>query len=478
MTALDPYGNVATGYTGTAVFLSSDGQAALPAGYAFGAGDAGTHAFAVTLKTAGSQTVSVSDGPLNATSGAIAVGPAAAASFTVDAPASATAGTASSITVTAKDAYGNVATGYTGTVGLTSTDAQAALPAAHAFAAGDAGVHLFSVTLKTAASQTVSASDGSIGGTSAAVAVGPGAVSASTSTTAASPASVVADGATSVAVTVTLEDAYGNVVAGQVGLGRGGGLGRSVSGRRLHGLVRRRRVLGHRHRRRVVDLHGDRHERLDHGDADRIGFVRGRPALVDRDQPDVLGRRRRREPGLRRDRLRRVRSQPRRAGRDVLDHPGRLVLRPERILLRLCVRAAHGDGEREREGRAGVARRRRGVRGSGATSTLAASLTSIVADGASTSTITVTLKDSYGNSLGSGGDAVVLSTTDGMLSSVTDNGNGTYTATLTAPVTPGSGTVSGTVNGDADHSDGGRHVHEQRRRLRPSSARRPCSPGR
>jgi hypothetical protein len=37
-----------------------------------------------------------------------------------------TAGVAFSATVTAKDAFGNVATGYTGGVHFTSTDAQAA----------------------------------------------------------------------------------------------------------------------------------------------------------------------------------------------------------------------------------------------------------------------------------------------------------------------------------------------------------------
>ena len=92
-----------------------------------------------------------------------------------------------------------------------------------------------------------------------------------------------------------------------------------------------------------------------------------------------------------------------------------------------------------------VADGQRGL-GSGGTSTLAASPTTIVADGASTSTITVRLKDSYGNDLTSGGATVVLSTTGGTLSAVTDNGNGTYTANLTAS-SPGSGTVSGTVNG-------------------------------
>jgi hypothetical protein len=83
---------------------------------------------------------------------------------------------------------------------------------------------------------------------------------------------------------------------------------------------------------------------------------------------------------------------------------------------------------------------------SGATSQITASPTSIPANGTSTSTITVALRDAAGSPLTSGGDAVALTTTAGTLSAVSDNGNGTYTATLTAPSTAGSATVSGTVN--------------------------------
>ena len=65
MTAKDPFGNVATGYTGTAHFTSIDGQAVLPANYTFVAGDNGTHTFGATLKTAGWRTVTVNLGSLN-----------------------------------------------------------------------------------------------------------------------------------------------------------------------------------------------------------------------------------------------------------------------------------------------------------------------------------------------------------------------------------------------------------------------------
>ena len=45
------------------------------------------------------------------------------------------------ITATGKDAFNNVATGYTGIVQITSSDIQAGLPANYKFTSGDAGVN-------------------------------------------------------------------------------------------------------------------------------------------------------------------------------------------------------------------------------------------------------------------------------------------------------------------------------------------------
>jgi len=59
-------------------------------------------------------------------------------------------------TIRAEDAYGNVATGYMGTVHLTSSDMQATLPANSALTNGTGP---FSVTLKTLGSQTITATD-------------------------------------------------------------------------------------------------------------------------------------------------------------------------------------------------------------------------------------------------------------------------------------------------------------------------------
>jgi hypothetical protein len=75
----------------------------------------------------------------------------------------ATPGQAQTVTVTAYDAFDNVATGYRGTVHFTSSDpgAQTALPTDYAFTTADAGVHTFTdgVTLSTAGSQTVTVTD-------------------------------------------------------------------------------------------------------------------------------------------------------------------------------------------------------------------------------------------------------------------------------------------------------------------------------
>ena len=83
------------------------------------------------------------------------------------------------------------------------------------------------------------------------------------------------------------------------------------------------------------------------------------------------------------------------------------------------------------------------------TSTITASDASIDADGTSTTTITVQLKDVNGNNITQGGETVALSTDAGTIGAVTDNNDGTYTATLTSSNAVETATISGTVNGDA-----------------------------
>ncbi len=82
-------------------------------------------------------------------------------------------------------------------------------------------------------------------------------------------------------------------------------------------------------------------------------------------------------------------------------------------------------------------------------SAIAPSPSTIAATGNATSTITVQAKNASNANLTAGGSTVVLSTNLGSLSAVTDNGNGTYTATLTSATAAGTATISGTINGQA-----------------------------
>ena len=76
---------------------------------------------------------------ITGTQSGITVNPAGASTFTVAGyPSPTTAGSVHNVTVTAYDTYGNVATGYTGTVHFTSSDAQATLPANATLANGTA----------------------------------------------------------------------------------------------------------------------------------------------------------------------------------------------------------------------------------------------------------------------------------------------------------------------------------------------------
>ncbi len=218
VSVVDEFGNIATDYRGTVAFASSDAQAVLPASYAFANKDSGFHAFTATLKTAGTQTVSASDTASGLSSqAAVNVTPATVAgSFTVAGIPTTVAGAAQSFTVTVKDAYGNLATGYTGTVNFSSSDTQAGLPASYTFTAADAGSKTFSATLKTAGIQSVTVRD-------AANATAIGTQSNITVRASAVAASVTISGfpATTAGVaqnfTVAVKDAYGNLCSSFTG---------------------------------------------------------------------------------------------------------------------------------------------------------------------------------------------------------------------------------------------------------------------
>ena len=212
VTALDADGNTVVGYTGTVAITSSDGQAVLPANSTL---TEGVGTFLVTLKTAGTDSITATDtvnSGLDGSDADINVTPAAASHFIVDGGTAEAAGGVETVTVTAYDAYGNVATGYTGTVAITSSDGHAVLPAD---ATLTDGVGTFDVTLETAGADSITATDtvnSGITGTETGIAISP-----------ASASHLVVTGGTAETaggvetVTVTAYDAYGNVATGYTG---------------------------------------------------------------------------------------------------------------------------------------------------------------------------------------------------------------------------------------------------------------------
>ena len=131
---------------------------------------------------------------------------------------SATAGAPLTITVTALDAYNNVALLYTGTVQFSTTDPSLAaiLPSTYTFTSGDAGVHVFTglVKLVTDGEQTVTATDSvthTITGTSGDVDITSATSSQLVVTT--EPSTTATAGLTfATQPVVKLEDQYGNVI--------------------------------------------------------------------------------------------------------------------------------------------------------------------------------------------------------------------------------------------------------------------------
>jgi hypothetical protein len=211
VTALDAAGQMVASYSGTVQFMSSSGQAVIPASGALVNG-AGT--FSVTLNKAGSQTITVTDAASHTgTSSALTVSAQVPTQFSVTpSTPTPTAGTPFSLTVSALDASNNVVSGYSGTVRLTSSDGQF-VPPANAGLTNGTGT--FQATLKTVFAQTITATDTvtpSITG-SAALSVNAG---PATHLTVSAPTSATAGLVFN--FTVTPFDAYGNVANTYTGM--------------------------------------------------------------------------------------------------------------------------------------------------------------------------------------------------------------------------------------------------------------------
>jgi putative cell wall-binding protein len=205
VTALDGSNAVDTAYSGTVHFTSTDSGAVLPENSTF---SGGVGSFSVTFSSAGSKHVTVTDtsSSISGTSGSVNV-TQSTTHLSATAAATATAGSSFVVTVKALDGSGNVVTGYSGTVKLTSSDSAAALPPNSTLSSGQ---RAFTVTLKTSGSHTVTATDtakSGLSGTTAAIVVAPG---ATTHLLVTAPSSAAAG--LSFLVAVTAKDAYQNTV--------------------------------------------------------------------------------------------------------------------------------------------------------------------------------------------------------------------------------------------------------------------------
>jgi hypothetical protein len=160
----DAAGALFGGYRGTVHFASTDPGAVLPPDYTFTTADAGRHDFAdaISFKKAGLQAISVteaSDASIGSTS-PVSVIAAGVAAYAVSLPEpSMTAGVQGTLAVKAVDAFGNLATDYSGSAMLVSSDPKGTLPDTAAFTSGEA--HDISISFKTAGTQSIALTDSS-----------------------------------------------------------------------------------------------------------------------------------------------------------------------------------------------------------------------------------------------------------------------------------------------------------------------------
>lgn len=135
-------------------------------------------------------------------------------------PSPVTAGTAGSFTVTALDTNNNTAIGYTGTATFSSSDAQVIFaPGSYTFLAGDKGVRTFTngATLKTAGTQSITATDGGITGTQSGIVVNAAATAQLAFTT--QPVGDTAGNPLTTQPVVKVQDAFGNTRTTSTGSG-------------------------------------------------------------------------------------------------------------------------------------------------------------------------------------------------------------------------------------------------------------------
>ncbi len=227
----DPYGNVATTYSGpVAIALSNNPAGSALGGILTASASDGQAVFAgLSLETAASDyTIQAASGSLgSATTGSIDVAPAAATNLVVSIPppSTMTAGASFGLAIAAMDPYGNPATGFTGnvTIALASHPGDAT--------AGIANFHAF-LNLDTAASgYTIqAASDGLASATTGMMTVIPAAATHLV-VVAQPPSSLTAGG--SFGLVVAAEDPFGNIDTnfdGHISIAPAGDAGATLGG--------------------------------------------------------------------------------------------------------------------------------------------------------------------------------------------------------------------------------------------------------
>ena len=172
--------NLVANYQGSVNFTSSDGDATITTTtYTFSPGDQGSKTFTAALRTLGPESLTVTDTTnpnLTATQNFV-IEPGPAVQLNVTAATTVTAGDTDTFIVTAYDQYGNVATGYAGTVTLTVSPgvvplfrplgfppgpAPQTLTLTHTFTTADAGQFSFQAVLTTAAPYNITVGDGTL----------------------------------------------------------------------------------------------------------------------------------------------------------------------------------------------------------------------------------------------------------------------------------------------------------------------------
>ena len=214
VTARDASGNTIGGASVSLTATGGTGNTLSPATGTTNGSGVFTATFSST--STGGKTISATAGGVAITPTAsvtVTPGPVSASQSTVTAsPTSITAGSgASTITVTARDASGNLISGAS--VSLTATGGGNTLTQPASTTNGS-GVAAGSLSSTVAGSKTVSATiSGVLINQTAAVTVTPGPVSASQSSVTASPTSITAGSGTST-ITVTARDGNGNAISG------------------------------------------------------------------------------------------------------------------------------------------------------------------------------------------------------------------------------------------------------------------------